>query len=300
MQVSTNRYYDRSTSQLQGLQSQVDRLQEQISTGKKVIAPSDDAVSYQRLQTLTKTKADDGIWKDNISLAQTVLKETDATLGSISDQLQNLQEIALQATNGTLSASNRQTLAGTVQAALDSLVSLANTKDARGEPLFGGASGDTAVTVDASGAVSFTSTGTPSPIPIGNNNSVQPSETAQRIFGGLTTSSGATDTFGVLTNFVTALKSGAPIDKGVIDDLKSAFDQVTAARSAAGARSARLDIETSRLTDIATTRETERSSLEDVDPTEALIELQKTSTVLQATQASFTKLSQLSLFDYIK
>ena len=54
------------------------------------------------------------------------------------------------------------------------------------------------------------------------------------------------------------------------------------------------------MTDAATTRETERSGLEDTDVTAAITELQKTMTVLQATQASFSKLSSLSLFDYLK
>lgn len=42
------------------------------------------------------------------------------------------------------------------------------------------------------------------------------------------------------------------------------------------------------------------SEIEDTDISTAVIDLQKMSTALQATQASFTKLSALSLFDYLK
>ena len=52
--------------------------------------------------------------------------------------------------------------------------------------------------------------------------------------------------------------------------------------------------------DVATDREATRSALEDTDVTAAITNLQKTMTILQATQASFTKLASLSLFDYLK
>jgi flagellar hook-associated protein 3 FlgL len=71
-------------------------------------------------------------------------------------------------------------------------------------------------------------------------------------------------------------------------------------RGSVGARSARLDLVSDQLTDTAANREIDRSALEDTDVTEAITELQKTMTILSATQASFTKLSQLSLFDYLR
>ncbi|MFA5967700.1 MAG: flagellar hook-associated protein FlgL [Sphingomonas sp.] len=302
MQISTNRYYERSNSQFQTLQSQVDKLQEQISTGKKVSAPSDDAVAYQRLQGLKQAGTDDAAWQGNITLARTILQDTDSTLGNITDRLQQLQELAVQATTGTLSASDRLALANNVRSAIQDLVGLANTKDVRGQPLFGAATGNTAVAVDATtGVVSFSGTGSPASIPVGNGTSVQPSDTAARIFGNIPTSAGGTtDTFALLSSFADALESGGPVSNAILTDLGAAVNQVTNVRSAAGARSARLDVESARLTDVSLTRETERSALEDTDITTAITELQKTSTVLQATQASFSKFSQLSLFDYIK
>ena len=46
--------------------------------------------------------------------------------------------------------------------------------------------------------------------------------------------------------------------------------------------------------------EAARSAIEDVDVSQAITDLQKTMTVLQATQASFSKLSGLSLFNYLR
>ncbi|MGL4313856.1 MAG: flagellar hook-associated protein FlgL [Sphingomonas sp.] len=299
-QISTSRYFDSSNNQFQALQAQVNKLQEQISTGKKIAAPSDDSVGYQRLSGITQATADDQAWSSNITLAQTILQQADGTLGSITDRLQQVQELTVQASNGTLSAKDRTTLAGNIRAAIDDLVGLANTKDVRNQPLFGAATGSTAVTQDASGNVTFTGTGTPSAVPIGNGISIQPSDTATRIFGNVPTASGPTDVFTLLNNLANTLASGGTVPAGTLDSLNAAVSQVTDVRSAAGARSARLDLEATRLKDVGVTRETERSSIEDTDIQTAIVQLQKTSTVLQATQASFTKLSQLSLFDYIR
>jgi hypothetical protein len=69
---------------------------------------------------------------------------------------------------------------------------------------------------------------------------------------------------------------------------------------AIGARGARLDIQAESLAKAANNYDIERGNLEGVDIQAAVTDLQKTMLTLQATQASFTKLSQLSLFDYIR
>ena len=65
-------------------------------------------------------------------------------------------------------------------------------------------------------------------------------------------------------------------------------------------RAARVDLEATRLTDVGADREASRSALEDTDIASTYLELQKTMTVLSATQASFSKLSALSLFSYLR
>lgn len=305
MTISTSLLYDRAANRLNALSTSATKLQDQISTGKKLAAPSDDAVAYQRLQTLARGTADDSAYQSNITLAQTVLAQADTTLGDVTNQLQRAQELAIQANSGTLSDKDRGIIATELRGIVDQLASLANTKDARGGPLFGSASGDTALTRDANGAVSFTGTGSPASIPVGDGVSVQPSESAASIFGGIASGGGTTDILTLLGNFATALETpgAAATSAGAgtaIDGLKSALDQVSSVRGSIGARAARLDLESSRLQDADAARQTERSGLEDTNVTQALVDLQKTSTILQATQSSLSKLSQLSLFDYLR
>ncbi|MBA3880137.1 MAG: flagellar hook-associated protein 3 [Sphingobium sp.] len=298
--IGTNLFYDRAAGRLASLSSATTRLQTQISTGIRLEAPSDDAVAFERLQALARSNADSTVNKSNIDLAKTVLGQADTTLGDVTSQLQRAQELVIQANSGTLSDSNRAIIATQLRGIVDDLVGLANTKDARGGPLFGAATGDTAVTRDASGTVSFAGTGNPPTIPIGDGLDVQPSESAERIFG-----LGGSDIFAALSNFATALETpgaaaASSAASATLSGLTTALDQVSSARGSVGARAARLDLESARIEAADTAREAERSGLEDTDITKAIVDLQKASTILQATQSSLTRLSQLSLFDYLR
>jgi flagellar hook-associated protein 3 FlgL len=303
MQISTSQFYSSTTSLMQKLSEHADALNTQIATNKKFAAPSDDVVAYQRLQTIAQANSDGTAYSANIKLAQSLLQQSDGVLGSVDAQIQRVNELTIQASSGTLNDDDRKTIADELRSIRDDLAALANSKDARGQPLFGAATGATAVTQAADGSVRFVGTGTPFSIPVADGTSVQPTESAARIFGGLPSGNGTTDIFALIGNFAAALDTGGDISaaaKTASDGLAAATTQIDSVRGSLGARATRLDLESTRNTDAATTREADRQGLEGTDVTAAITELQKTMTTLQATQASFSKLSSLSLFDYLK
>ncbi len=290
MRISTSQMFDRPTSLMAALNQQADSLQTQISTSKKISAPSDDPTAYVQLDALKRAGADDSAYASNVKLAQGLLAQSDSTLESVQTQLQRVQELAVQASNGTLNAADRAGLVTSINEIASDLVNLANTKDVRGQALFGGASGDAPYVQNDDGSVSFTDSGQPAPIPVGDGDAIATSVTGDRAFG---------DMFATLKSLSDTIASGG--DTGaVLDSLQANLDSVTAARASVGARGARLDLTATRLSDAAAAREVTRSGLEDTDITTSVADLQKTLTILQATQASFTKLSSLSLFDYLK
>ncbi len=306
MLVSTNLFFDRTNRQLGGLTADVQKLQTQLATGKRLTTASDDAAAFRRVQRLEIAGANDAAWRNNITLASSVLDQADATLGNITDLLQRAQELAVQSNSGTLSDSDRRVVASQLRGVIDDVLTLANTRDGRGIPLFGAATGDAALVRDASGTVSFGGTGDPPSIPVGDDTVVRPSESAERIFGGLPVAGGGTtDIFAEISSLAAALDvpggaSVPAIAANTIDQLKAAVEQVVSVRGSIGARSARLDLEQSRLDDLNVIREADRGALEGTDMQATIIQLQKTSTILQATQMSLSRLSQLSLFDYLR
>lgn len=295
MHVSTSRFYDRSSAAMNALQDRADTLSTQIATGKRLAAPSDDSVAYQRLAGLARGTADATAYDKNLTLATSILQQTDTTLGQIATQLQHASELAIQAGSDTLTPDNRAAIGVALAGIVDTITGLANAKDARGQPLLGGADGGAAVTRNADGSYAYAATA-PSGVPIADGQSVQAGDTAARVF-----TVGGKDTLAILAALAKGLQDGTVTNaSGAIDDLAAATDQVTAVQASIGARAARVDMIFAQAKDIATDREATRSGLEDTDVTQAITQLQKTMTVLQATQASFAKLSALSLFSYLR
>lgn len=292
--LSTNLFYNRSTASMQKLSAQFDTLNEQISTGKKLIAPSDDSVGYQRLQVINRANADGVQDAANVKIAQSVLQQAGTALTQMTDQLQRASELVIQAKTGTNSASAKEAIATELAGILDSIVSLANGKDARGMPLFGGKDGDAAVT-NTNGTLGFAE-GKAAAIPIGDGQSVEATVNAKDF---LAVEDGS-DIGSALTAIVAALRAGETVPEGASDTLTTVSDQVTATQASLGAREARVDLQAAQIKSAASDREVARTGIEDADVTETVIELQKTMTILQATQASFSKLSSLSLFDYLR
>ena len=292
--LSTRLFYDRATFAMQSLTARADTINTQVATGKKLLAASDDSAGYQRLQGVRRATADNKTDAANVTLAQAVLQQADTALGALGDQLQRASELTVRAGNGSNSAEERAAIAGELSEILASIVALANAGDVRGGPLFGGASGDEAVTKNADGALGFAA-GEGAAIPIGDGQTVQPSSNARNFLG---TANG--DIGSAITAIVAALRNGDAVPVAAVADLKTVSDQVTQTRASLGARAARVDLQAGQLKAAAADREVTRAGIEDVDVTEAITELQKTMTILSATQASFSKLSQLSLFDYLR
>lgn len=299
MRVSTNQFYNQATSQMSLLSKQADTLSAQISTGKKYIAPSDNATAWTQLANLKTADTNADAWSANITLAQALVSQSDTVLGNVTNELQRAKELATQANSDALQDSDRGVIATELRGILANLAGIAQTKDARGEPLFAGSNGQT-VSVASNGAVTITASGKPAAIPIGSGTNIQATDNASRVFGGVAGPNGTvTDMFTALSSLIDAVRSGTGIgDAATV--LDAAATRVSDVRAAVGARGNRLDIEAASLKTASDDREVLRSGIEDVDISTAITQLQKTMTILSATQASFTKLSSLSLFDYLR
>lgn len=295
--VATRSFYDRSSSTMTALTAQTRRLMEQNATGKKLLAPSDDSAAYGRLQVLKRAGANEAAYGDNIKIAQATLQQADTQLDEIKTQLQQVTERTLAAANGTLNASDRKSIATDLKNILATIVSAVNVRDARGQPLFGGTDGAPAASIadPATGTVTF-ATGRQTAIPIGDDQTVEPSVAA----GDMLKITDGRDIGEVLTALIATLDAGLPPADADQADLATLSEQVISAQASVGARGARVDLQAGYFTQAGELREEARSGLEDNDFTATTIELQKTLTVLEATQQSFGKLSQLSLFDYIR
>ncbi|MEA1083875.1 MAG: flagellar hook-associated protein 3 [Sphingomonas sp.] len=300
MQISTSLFYANASSRFSKMNERASELQTQISTGKKIIKPSDDPAAAQQLAEFDRKDADAAVFSTNITLAGSLLDQADGVLTQISTQLTRATELATQAANGTQTDATRKIIATELNSIVGSLVGLANTKNVRGQPLFGSASGGLAVVDNKDGTFTFPPDVQVSEVPIADGQTVQATESAKRIFS---LAGGNDNTLAMLSKLATALNAGGDVSTTVnssLDQIGQAVNQVADVSASVGARGARVDLQQQLLVTANTDRSELRGKLEQVDITDAVVQLQQMMTALSASQASFSKLSSLSLFDYIK
>ena len=138
MTVSTSLLFSRGVSLMANAQAELAKTQEQVSTGKQVIRPSDSpdqATQISRLKT-TMTQLDS--YRSNLQTTLDRLAVEESYVGGASDVLIRMRELAIRATNGSLNATDRLAVAMEVDQLTDELANLANAADSDGKYLFGG------------------------------------------------------------------------------------------------------------------------------------------------------------------
>lgn len=143
MRISTSQVYATNVSMMGRQQIDLLSTQQQLSTGNRVVSPSDDPVAAARALEVSQSISRVGLEKNNQGTAADTLKNLDSQLGAIGDILAYVREKTVQAGNSSLSAEDRKYLATDIRQQFDALLNLANSRDETGEYLFSGYKGDT-------------------------------------------------------------------------------------------------------------------------------------------------------------
>jgi flagellar hook-associated protein 3 FlgL len=142
MRISTSQIYAVSVGHITSQQSSLLKLQNQLSTGSRVVTPSDDPVAAARALEISQSNAQVTLNKSAQGTANDKLSALDSKLGSIGDLFAYVHDRAIQAGSATLNQSDRDSIAQDMQAQFDSLMSMANGTDENGEYIFAGYKGD--------------------------------------------------------------------------------------------------------------------------------------------------------------
>ena len=143
MRVSTQQLFNRGLEQIQDVTAQQQKTQLQLSSGKKVLTPADDPVASTRILELNQELKINEQFQRNIELVDGRLKLQDGLLGSVSNVVQRMRELAVTAGNGVLSKDDLNSIAEEVEERLSQLAGLLNSQDASGEYVFSGFQGGT-------------------------------------------------------------------------------------------------------------------------------------------------------------
>ena len=281
--------------------NKIAQFQSQISSGRRIQKPSDDALATHNAMRL-RTELQ-GLETDqrSISDAKGWLDTTESALGAMTDIAQRARELALQGANGTLAQSDRNKIADEVDQLIETTKSTANANYG-GRYVFSGTLTDQkpylAGPVDtwqgdvAYGRIYRT---------IGAGQTIQVNVRGDDVLG-----NGAGDGkfLATLRNLAADLRGGAAgvdnLRANTLGDLETNLEEITSARGVVGALTTRIESAGARLAQMEEATTSLLSENEDTDIAKALIELTTQQSVYQAALRSGQTLIQPSLLDFLR
>ncbi|KHL25603.1 flagellar hook protein FlgL [Croceibacterium mercuriale] len=299
--LSTASFYDKSNRYLTDLRGQAARLQEQASTGKRLTTSSDDPVAAARLRSLSRGERLAQIDQNGANTAMAEMEQVGSSLDATAKIVIRAQELAQQAANGVLTPSQRTALGVEAADLRRSLLTIANGENGSGHALFGG-QGAGAAYAEVGGVVTYQGSGASKPIDLGEGQTVTPSLTGPEVLS-FTVNGTATDLFAVLGALSSALQGDGsdPVaaSRNAMDGLSAGLERVTTAQAVIGSRMNWVELMDERRTTNGELRAQEAKDLGAADLATTISRLQEVMTVLEASQASFVRLANISLFDQL-
>ena len=128
--------YDNALRNISQRQTALSSLQDNLTSGKRVVRASDDPTSAaQAERALTRLSR---IATDQRALASQTnsIAMAESTLGDVTSALQSFRELVVSAGSGAFTQKDRQTVAQQLQGLRDQIFNLSNQKDTNGQPLF--------------------------------------------------------------------------------------------------------------------------------------------------------------------
>jgi len=133
--LGTANMYDSALRNLGTRQSQLANLQENLTSGKRVVRASDDPVSAAQAERALNRLA--RIQSDQRALAaqRNAIALGESTLGDAVDLVQNFRALVVSAGDASLQPEDRATIANQLQSLREQLLQVANRKDTNGVAL---------------------------------------------------------------------------------------------------------------------------------------------------------------------
>ena len=110
MRVTSDMSQRHVLADLRRVQERLATAQSQVSGGKRIEKPSDDPLGAERAMRLNDQLESTSAYRTAVDESRSWLDATDSALSSLSDIVQRVRELTLQAANGSTSAAGRQSI----------------------------------------------------------------------------------------------------------------------------------------------------------------------------------------------
>ena len=134
--VSTANQYDTALRNIGQRQTALSNLQENLTSGKRVVRASDDPVSAAQAERALTRLARNETDARALDMQRNTMALAESTLGEAGDAMQAFRALVVSAGNGTHTQTERDAIAQQLMSLRDQIMGYANRKDSNGLPLF--------------------------------------------------------------------------------------------------------------------------------------------------------------------
>ncbi|ERH52638.1 flagellar hook-associated protein FlgL [Ectopseudomonas chengduensis] len=284
--------------------AELGKLMQQMATGKRILLPSDDPIASVRVLRVQREEASLEQFRKNIANVSGSLSTQEANLKSTSDAMLNVRDLLLWAANGSNTSEDLAAMAGELSIIEDTIVSFANVRDEEGRYLFSGTLSDTpALSFDAATQTySITGNDKHRQAAVANGVLVDENVTAASVFGA---GVGMLNELRALINTLQdpALDATDPAVRQQITDTLGALDdahgRVLGSVTELGGRQNALSLLNDSNEDVSLVNQKIEGELSQLDYAGATIALNNYQLALGATQKTYLKINEMSLFSLL-
>jgi flagellar hook-associated protein 3 FlgL len=308
MKISTSQYFTTMNNLMSEQHAKISKLQAQLSVGKKNVTPSTDVKATTASLKLSEVISGQ---RDDITNLQSVnagYKEEEATMMAMTNMIMRMQDISISAASDTYTSTDLTIFAVEVEGYMDDIRGLANSKDSNGHFMFSGTKATTMpFTKQADGTVIYNGNQTEPKLELDSGYKLPLSISGNKLAGvierknalGVVTS--RVDMFKVMQDFVTGLKADDRTAVGAaIDELRSVQNNLGINLVDNGLRQNLVNQREEIAEGKIIIYKGLLSDAQDVDYATAITQLSSDMLALEAAQSTFAKVSQLSLFSFLR
>lgn len=302
MRVSTAFSHQLSLNSMLKQSAQLNQTQLKLSSGKKILTPSEDPVAAVRILDFKQRIEETEQYQRNIGTARQRLSLEYITLETVTDVVFSIRDLALQGLNAINSPSERLAIADELDRLNEQLTGLANTKNANGEYLFAGLASLAAPFEYDNTAIGppfyeYVGDNTRRLVKIGDARLISDGDDGASVFGP-STPGGVDNMLDIVRKMSDEFKNNDP-QSATLGELDVAMERVASIQSSVGIRLNALDRQEIYNDDSLLNMKTVLSETEDLDYAEAISRFNLQTISLQAAQQTFTTVQRLSLFNYL-
>lgn len=304
MRITNSQITSMMHNSMNGSSAELGKLMQQMATGKRILLPSDDPIASVRVLRVQREEASLEQFRKNIGNVSGSLSTQEANLKSTSDAMLNVRDLLLWAANGSNTSEDLSAMAGELSIIEDTIFSFANVRDEEGRYLFSGTLSDTpALSFDAATQTySLTGNDKHRQAAVANGVLVDENVTAASVYG---TGVSMLNELRSLINTLRdpALDATDPAARqqiiATIDTLDETHGRVLGTITELGGRQNALTLLNDSNEDVSLVNQKIEGELSQLDYAGATIDLNNYQLALGATQKTYLKINQMSLFSLL-